>query len=277
MKPSSRIRCSTTWLRSQRAVEVRPRRQRRRRAGQPGDQRRTRRSVSVLRRLPEQILRHRLDAVDAGAQIDAIQVQLEDLLLRELLLEQQREDRLRALRAGVFLFERKSVRASCCVSVLPPSTAARRPDVAARRRGRARSDRCRDGGRTGDPRPRRRRCADPSGISASGTSRRCSSIRNQRDAVRGREPRVADAAPQLVDRPALPHRPRHGDRGEHDEQAEERGRDAIAQPPWHGDRTRSRATTARGRAGPGRARCNRREKPATRSAAARGGDRAASR
>ena len=37
-------------------------------------------SVSDLGRLAEHALRHRLDAVDAGAEVDAIQVQLEDLL-----------------------------------------------------------------------------------------------------------------------------------------------------------------------------------------------------
>ena len=44
-------------------------------------------------------LRHRLDAVDAGAQIHAVQVELEDLRLRQLRLEQQRDDRFLGLAA----------------------------------------------------------------------------------------------------------------------------------------------------------------------------------
>ena len=44
-------------------------------------------SVTALRRLPEQVLRHRLDAVDAGAEVDAVQVELEDLRLGELRLD----------------------------------------------------------------------------------------------------------------------------------------------------------------------------------------------
>ena len=40
------------------------------------------------------MLRHRLDAVDAGAEVDAIEVELEDLLLGELRLDQQRDARL---------------------------------------------------------------------------------------------------------------------------------------------------------------------------------------
>ena len=37
------------------------------------------------------MLGHRLDAVDAGAEIDAIQVELEDLVLGELRFEEQRD------------------------------------------------------------------------------------------------------------------------------------------------------------------------------------------
>ena len=74
----------------ERAVVVRPRRQRRRRANQPGDERRLRQRERP-RRLAEQMLRHRLDAVDARAQIDAVQIELEDLLLGQLRFDQQRD------------------------------------------------------------------------------------------------------------------------------------------------------------------------------------------
>ena len=40
---------------------------------------------------------HRLDAVDAGAQVDAIEIQLEDLVLGQLELDQQRDDRFLGL------------------------------------------------------------------------------------------------------------------------------------------------------------------------------------
>ena len=106
----------------ERAVVVRPRRQRRRRADQPGDERRLRQR-DRLRRLAEQMLRHRLDAVDAGAEIDAIQIELENLLLGELRLDQQRDAGfLQPCGRTSGAFDRNSVRASCCVSVLPPST-----------------------------------------------------------------------------------------------------------------------------------------------------------
>ena len=43
------------------------------------------------RRLAEQVLRHRLDAVHARAQIDAIQIELENLPLGELRLDEERD------------------------------------------------------------------------------------------------------------------------------------------------------------------------------------------
>ena len=79
-----------------RAVEVRPRRQRRRRPGQPGDQRALGHR-EVLGGLAEHPLRHRLHAVDAGAEVDAVEVQLEDLLLGELRFDQHRQHGLAAL------------------------------------------------------------------------------------------------------------------------------------------------------------------------------------
>ena len=54
--------------------------------------------------------RHRLDAVDAGAQVDAVQVQLEDLVLRQLRLEHHGQHRLLEL-AAVGLAVREEQRA----------------------------------------------------------------------------------------------------------------------------------------------------------------------
>src|SRR5437667_11857006 len=68
------------------AFVIGPRGQRRRRL----DQTRHERSFGQRERfcrLPEQVLRHRLDAVDASAQIHAVQVELEDLALGQLLFE----------------------------------------------------------------------------------------------------------------------------------------------------------------------------------------------
>ena len=52
MNPSSRMRASTTWLRCERAVEIGPRRERRRRACEPGDRARTSARFSVFAGLP---------------------------------------------------------------------------------------------------------------------------------------------------------------------------------------------------------------------------------
>jgi hypothetical protein len=51
------------------------------------------RQRQIPRRFPEQVARHRLDPVVAGGNVDPVQIQLEDLLLRELALEQQRDPR----------------------------------------------------------------------------------------------------------------------------------------------------------------------------------------
>ena len=67
----------------ERSLVIRPGGQGRRRADQAGDERRLGQRDDA-RGLAEQMLRHRLDAVDAGAEIDAIEIELENLLLGEL-------------------------------------------------------------------------------------------------------------------------------------------------------------------------------------------------
>ena len=115
---------------------------------------RTPRSVSCLAGLPNRCLRHRLDAVDAGAEVDAIQVQLEDLLLRQLRVDHQREHRFVHL-AAVGLLVRQEQRAR---ELLRQRAAAlersRIAQVADDRPRRARSDRRPSGCRTDGPRSR---------------------------------------------------------------------------------------------------------------------------
>ena len=82
----------------ERAVVVGPRRQRRRRANQAGDERRLRQR-HLARGLSKQMLRHGLDAVHARAQIHAVQVELQDLLLRQLRFDEEREPRFLQLAA----------------------------------------------------------------------------------------------------------------------------------------------------------------------------------
>ena len=54
-------------------------------------------------------------------------------------------------------------------------------------------------------------------------------------AVGGEKPRVADAATELVDSPGLAQGPRQRDCGENDERSEDRGRDSIAPLDADGD------------------------------------------
>ena len=75
------------------AVEVLGRREPRRRLDQAGEQRGLGQR-HALRRLAEVALRRRLDAVGAGAEIDAVEIELEDLLLGELVLEPDRQHHL---------------------------------------------------------------------------------------------------------------------------------------------------------------------------------------
>ena len=55
--------------------------------------------VRSLRRLAEVVARRLLDAVAAVAEVDVVEVELEDLVLGELLLEAPREERLADLAA----------------------------------------------------------------------------------------------------------------------------------------------------------------------------------
>ena len=73
----------------ERAVVVPPGRERRRRSNQARHERRFGQGQD-LGRLAEQMLRHRVDAVNARAQVHTIEIQLEDLLFSELRFDEQR-------------------------------------------------------------------------------------------------------------------------------------------------------------------------------------------
>ena len=74
------------------ALQVRPRRKRRRALDEPRDERALG-ERQIVRRLAEQVLRHLLDAIRAGAEIDAVQVELENLRLGQAQFEQNRQYR----------------------------------------------------------------------------------------------------------------------------------------------------------------------------------------
>ncbi len=209
----------------ERTVVVRPRRERRGRANQSGDQRGFRQR-QVLRRLPEQILRHRLHAVDAGAQINAVQVQLEDLRFRELRLEQQRDAGLFRL-AAVRPYARQEQRAC---ELLRERAAAfhafARSNVPNNRAGKA--DRI-----------------DARMVVEAAIFDRDHRVLHERRNLRERhvvallvqpEPRlsvgavkngIADAARQPMHRDGVPRQPPRGHAGEKDERANERDGDPV--------------------------------------------------
>ena len=214
----------------ERAVEVRPRRQRRRRARQAGDQRRLRQRQR-LRRTSEQVPRHRLDAVDAGAQVDPVQVQLEDLVLRELRVDVEREHRLADLAAVGFLVRQEE----------------RARELLRQRAGPLR----RPGREVPDHRaPERDRIDAEVAVEAMVLDRDERVPQVFRDlgerhvvpvlvqaepplAVRREEPGVADAAAQLVHDVGLPHQPGEADGADEHERDEEPGSDPVAKRAAH--------------------------------------------
>src|SRR3954468_9129464 len=84
------------------AVEVGPWGQRRRRTREAGNQRALG-EVQRFRRAIEQMSRHRFDTVDAATEVDAIQIQLENLLLGQRRIDHQGKSRLANLASVGFL------------------------------------------------------------------------------------------------------------------------------------------------------------------------------
>ena len=90
------------------AVEIARRRQPRRRFHQAGEQRRLRQAY-LPGGLAEIALRRLFDAVGAGAEIDAVQIQLEDLRLGEFALQPQRQQHLLQLAMDGTLLSEKEI------------------------------------------------------------------------------------------------------------------------------------------------------------------------
>ena len=128
---------STSSTRALASFTLRRRRVARGRLEQAGEQRRLRQRDEA-RRPAEIAARGGLDPVGAAAEIDAIEIELEDLLLGEALLEPHRIDHLFAACAVMVRSGRRNrFLASCWVMVEPPSTT-RRPRRCGTRRGPAR-------------------------------------------------------------------------------------------------------------------------------------------
>ena len=224
-----------------RPVEVRPRGERGRRANQARDERRLRERHGA-RRFPEQVARHRLDAVDAAAQIDSIEIQLEDLRLGQLLLEQHREHGFLSLaRRGALVREEQRAR-ELLGQRAPTLQAIRAAHVPPH----------------GPPQPDG---IDPEMMVEAmilGRDHRVLEIRGDvverhvttllvhpepGAAIGGIEPRVADAPPQLEDGPSLAHGPHDRDCGQRDEGELQACKNAVT-PGAGEDRQDTRARPA---------------------------------
>ena len=237
-------------------VEVVPGGQRGRGAGQAGDQRRFRQR-QLPGRFSEQVPGHRLDAVDAGAEVDAIQVQLEDLILRQLRVDHDRQHRFVELagvglavgqeqRPGELLRQRRAPLERSRLATFRTTARAEPdridPDVAVEPMVFYRDEGVLQIGRDVGQRHVLPLFIHPEPLLP----------------VRREEPRVADPARQPVDRVALTHGPRHADgrrNREHDEHEPPRPGRGSAWPERH------RAPGAAARRGPARAtgRCSRRD------------------
>jgi hypothetical protein len=216
-----------------RAVEIRPRRQGRGRPREPGDERALG-EVQLFGRPAEEVPRHRLDAVDPGAQVDAIEVELEHLRFRELGVDHHRQHRFTRL-AAVGLLVREEERARELLRQRAPALdGAGRSHVA--HDGAAERDRIDAGMRVetvildGDE-----RMLEVFGDLGERNVAPVFVHPEPAASVGGEEPRVADAARQAVDGPALPKEPRDADDGEDHQDREE----ARGNPVANGVRARS--------------------------------------
>ena len=211
------------------AVEIGPGRQAGGRLREPRDERALGQG-QLLRRLAEQVPRHRLDAVDAGAQIDPIEIQLEDLRLRELRVDHDREHGLARLAPVGPLVRQEQRPRQLLRQRAPALDGLRRADVA--NDGAAEGNRV-DAGMVVEA------------VVLDGDERL---LQVQRDvgerhvlvvlvhaepapAVGRQEPGVADAARQPMDGIALAEHPGHRDRGEDDQRHEDHREHPVAHPP----------------------------------------------
>ena len=98
MKPFLTIVWSTTPERVARRLDVGGRRIIGRRLDQAGDDRRLA-EAQMVGAMAEEVPRGGVDAVGAAAEIDAVEIELEDLVLGEFALERERQDRFLDLAA----------------------------------------------------------------------------------------------------------------------------------------------------------------------------------
>ena len=190
------------------------------------------REIQLLGRLAEQVTRHRLDAVHAGAQEDAVEIQLEDLLLREPCLDQQRDPGLPDLAAVTLAVREEQGPSELLRQRAAPLDGPGRANVPV------------------DGAPERQRI-DPrmpeeamifdrhEGVLQVHGNIRERYIRavlvhpEPAGAVGGKEPGIANAAGQPVDGIALPDDPGDGDRRSDYEDCEDDRGDAVAEHTGH--------------------------------------------
>ena len=201
----------------------------------------------LFRRPSEQMPRHRLDTVNAGAEIDAIQVQLEDLILGELRIDHHREHRLMELaaiglpvgqeqRPGELLRQRRAALLRTWLADVAEHGAPKRngidADVAVEAMIFYRDERVLEVG--GDV-----------------SERHVLPVLVHPEpplAVRGQEPCVPDSPGEPIDRVALSHDPHHADRGRNRQNHENGGRHTVANasgPEGHAGGAFTIATGAR--------------------------------
>ena len=209
-------------------VVVRPRRERGRRAREARDERAFG-ERQLTRRLAKQVPRHRLDAVDAATQIDAVQIQLEDFFLGELGVDHQRQHRLADLAAVGLLVRQKQRARELLRERAAALDRARFLDVAEHRA----SERDRIDARMpeeavifdGDERVLK--------VGWDLGERHVLTVLVHPEpagAVGSQEPGVANAALQAGDGIRLPERPRQRDRAHDDEDGEDDAGNAVADP-----------------------------------------------
>ena len=201
----------------------------------------------LFRRPSEQMPRHRLDAVDAGAEIDAIQVQLEDLILGELRVDHHRQHRLVELaaiglpvgqeqRPGELLRQRRAALLRAWLADVAEHGAPERngidADVAVEAMILDRDERVLEVGGNVSERHVLPVLVHPEPPLA----------------VRGQKPCVADSPGEPIDRVALSHDPHHADRGRDRQNHENGGRHTVANasgPEGHAGGAFTIATGAR--------------------------------
>ena len=213
-----------------RAIEVGPWRERGRGSGEPRDKRALG-EVQCFGGPSEQVPRHRFDAVDACAEIDAVEIELENLPLGQLRVDHQREGGLADL-AAVRLLVRQEQRAGELLRErAAPFDRARRTEIAVDRA----AERNRIDARVNEE-----------AVILDGDERVLEVGRDvgkrhvlpvlvhpKPPAAVGREePRVADAEAELMNGPCLTKGPRQRHGRQDDERPEDDRSDSIAWSSW---------------------------------------------